>query len=103
MAGFVPNTFADVYLGEQQKNMDFSLLRLIKVLGLDPEQGLFFIYDIVCQYIINLLKRIRKDLPENLSIEKAIDLSMFITTKTSASSDMPPHLFPARASLRLKS
>jgi Kyakuja-Dileera-Zisupton transposase len=71
---FVPNTFADMYLGEQQKNVDFSLLRLIKVLGLDPEQGLFFIYDIVCQYIINLLKRIGKDLPENLTIEKAIDL-----------------------------
>jgi Kyakuja-Dileera-Zisupton transposase len=63
-----------MYLGEQQKKMDFCLLRLIKVLGLDPEQGLFFIYDIVCQYIINLLKRIGKDLPENLTIEKAIDL-----------------------------
>jgi Kyakuja-Dileera-Zisupton transposase len=71
---FVPNTFADMYLGEQQKNIDFCLLRLIKILGLDPEQGLFFIYDIVCQYIINLLKRIGKDLPDNLTIEKAIDL-----------------------------
>lgn len=71
---FVPNTFADMYLGEQQKNIDFILLRLIKILGLDPEQGLFFIYDIVCQYIINLLKRIGKDLPDDLTIEKAIDL-----------------------------
>ena len=71
---FVPNTFADMYLGEQQKNMDFIVLRLIKILGLDPEQGLFFIYDIVCQYIINLQKRIGKEIPEDLTIEKAIDL-----------------------------
>lgn len=71
---FVPNTFGDMYLGEQQKYIDFTILSLIKVLGLDPEQGLFFIYDIVCQYIINLMKRIGKELPENLTIEKAIDL-----------------------------
>lgn len=63
-----------MYLGEQQKYIDFTILSLIKVLGLDPEQGLFFIYDIVCQYIINLMKRIGKELPENLTIEKAIDL-----------------------------
>jgi hypothetical protein len=71
---YVPNTLADMYLGEQQKYMDFILLRLIKILGLDPEQGLFFVYDIVCQYIINIRKRIGKDLPEGLRIEQAIDL-----------------------------
>jgi len=71
---FVPNSFADMYLGEQQKNIDFILLRLIEILGLDPDQGLFFIYDIDCQYIINLLKRIGKDLPDDLTIEQAIDL-----------------------------
>lgn len=63
-----------MYLGEQQKYIDFILLRLIEILGLDPEQGLFFIYDIVCQYIINILKRIGKDLPQDLTIEQAIDL-----------------------------
>ena len=71
---YVPNTFADMYLGEQQKYMDFILLRLIKILGLDPDQGLFFVYDIVCQYIINIQKRIGKYLPEGLKIEQAIDL-----------------------------
>jgi hypothetical protein len=71
---YVPNTFADMYFGEQQKYIDFILLRLIEILGLDPEQGLFFIYDIVCQYIINIRKRIGKDLPEGLTIEQAIDL-----------------------------
>ena len=71
---FVPNTFADMYLGEQQKNIDFMVLMLIKILGLDPAQGLFFIYDIVCQYIINLYKRIGKDLPDDLTIDQAIDL-----------------------------
>jgi hypothetical protein len=63
-----------MYLGEQQKNVDFIVLRLIRILGLDPAQGLFLIYDIVCQYIINLLKRIGKDLPDDLTIEQAIDL-----------------------------
>lgn len=71
---FVPNTFADMYLGEQQKNIDFIILRLIDILGLDPAQGLFFVYDIVCQYIINILKRIGKDLPDDLTLEQAIDL-----------------------------
>jgi hypothetical protein len=71
---FVPNTFADMYLGEQQKNIDFILLRLINIIGLDPAQGLFFIYDIVCQYIVNLHKRIGKDLPDDLTIDQAIDL-----------------------------
>ena len=33
-----------------------------------------FLYDIVCQYIVNIQKRIGKDLPEGLSIEQAIDL-----------------------------
>ena len=40
---FVPNTFADMYLGEQQQNINFILLRLISILGIDPAQGLFFI------------------------------------------------------------
>jgi len=63
-----------MYLGEQQKYIDFIILMLIKFLRLDPDQGLFFIYDIVCQYIINIQKRIGKDLPEGLIIEQAIDL-----------------------------
>lgn len=71
---FVPNTFGDMYLGELQRYIDFILLRSVEILGLDPAQGLFFVYDIVCQYIINLRKRIGKDLPDDLTIEKAIDL-----------------------------
>ena len=63
-----------MYFGEQQKYIDFILLRLINILGLDPEQGLFFIYNIVCQYIINIQKQIGKDLPEGLTIEQAINL-----------------------------
>lgn len=63
-----------MYLGEQQKNIDFILLRAIEVLGIDPAQGLFFIYDIVCQYIIHIQNRIGDRLPDNLAIEKAIDL-----------------------------
>ena len=63
---YIPNTLADMYLGKQQKYMDFILLRLMKILGLDPDQGLFFVYDIVCQYIINIQKWIGKDLPDGL-------------------------------------
>ena len=63
-----------MYFGEQQKYIDFILLRLINILGLDPEQGLFFLYDNVCQYIIKIQKRIGKDLPEGLTIEQAINL-----------------------------
>ena len=63
-----------MYFGEQQKYIDFIILRLIQIIGLDPDQGLFFIYDIVCQFIINIQTRIGKDLPVGLTIERAIDL-----------------------------
>ena len=35
---------------------------------------MLFIYDIVCQYIVNLHKRIGKDFPDDLTIDQAIDL-----------------------------
>ena len=44
---FVPNAMVDLFKSEQQKNMDFALLRVLQILGIDPEQGVMFMYDIV--------------------------------------------------------
>ena len=41
------NTIMDLFKGEQQKNVDFALLQAIKTTGVDPEQGLMVIYDII--------------------------------------------------------
>ena len=45
----------------------------LNVLGIDPDQGVLFIYDIVCQYIIHLKDRIGHLLPPGLVIDQAID------------------------------
>ncbi|PPQ86478.1 hypothetical protein CVT26_011993 [Gymnopilus dilepis] len=71
---FIPNALADLFRGEQQKNLDYILLKVIEMTSLDPEQGLLIIYDIICQYFVYLLLRIGKWLPEGLDIERAIDL-----------------------------
>jgi hypothetical protein len=71
---FVPNTLVDLFKGEQQKNVDFALLKALTILHIDPEQGVLFIYDIVCQYIVYLLARIGHLLPPGLTIDPAIDL-----------------------------
>lgn len=70
----MPNALADLFKGEQQKNVDFALLKALQVLRIDPDQGILFIYDIVCQYIIYLLERIGHLLPPGLNIDQAIDL-----------------------------
>ena len=71
---FVPNAMVDLFKSEQQKNMDFAFLSVIRVLGIDPEQGVMFMYDIVCQYIIHLLERIGYALPPGLQIDRAIGM-----------------------------
>lgn len=71
---FVPNTLIDLCKGEQQRNVDFALLKALTMTGLDPEQGMIFIYDIACQYFIYLKERIGHLLPLGLMIEQAIDL-----------------------------
>jgi hypothetical protein len=71
---YVPNSIVDMFKGEQQKIVDFSLLRSIVFTHLDPDQGLLLIYDIICQYIIYLLERIGTHLPFGLIVEAAIGL-----------------------------
>ena len=55
---YAPQALVDLFKGEQQKNADFSIIKALISTHVDPEQGLFLIYDIICQYIIYLLERI---------------------------------------------
>lgn len=71
---FVPNTLVDLFKGEQQKNVDFAFLQALKIIGIDPDQGVLLIYDIVCQYMIHLWDRIGHLLPVGLTVDRAIDL-----------------------------
>ena len=71
---YVPNALVDLFLGEQQKNIDFAFLQALKITRVDPEQGVMLIYDIVCQYIIYLRERIGAHLPAGLTIDQAIGL-----------------------------
>lgn len=71
---FVPNALVDLFKGEQQKNVDFAFLKALMTIGIDPDQGVLLMYDIVCQYIIHLWDRIGHLLPVGLTIDRAIDL-----------------------------
>ena len=51
-----------------------GLLQSIDTTGVDPNQGLMLIYDIVCQYIIHLLERIGHKLLIGFQIDRAIGL-----------------------------
>jgi len=71
---YAPNSLVDLFLGEGQKNTDFSVIKAIFLTHVDPEQGLLLIYDIVCQYIVHFLHRIGHLLPEGLHVDAAIGL-----------------------------
>jgi hypothetical protein len=71
---YAPNSLVDLVLGEGQRNVDFGILKAIFLTHVDPEQGLLFIYDIVCQYIVHFLDRIGMHLPEGLQVDAAIGL-----------------------------
>ena len=71
---FAPNATANLFRGEQQKNVDWALLQACQTTHLDPRQGLLLIYDIACQYVIHLQDRIGHLLPRNLIIDAAIGL-----------------------------
>ena len=71
---FAPNSIVDLFRGEQQKNVDWSLLEAIRITNMHPDQGLLLIYDIACQYWIHLQSRIGHLLPTELEIDRAIGL-----------------------------
>ena len=71
---FAPNSIVDLFRGEQQKNVDWSVLEAIRTTGIHKNQGVMLFYDIVCQYIVYLRERIGHLLPSDLEIDRAIGL-----------------------------
>lgn len=71
---FAPNSICDLYHGEQQKNVDWSLLETIRTTNVDPDQGITFYYDVVCQYWVYLNERIGHLLPSDMEFDRAIGL-----------------------------
>lgn len=71
---FAPNAIADLYKGEQQKNVDWVLLQALKTTNMDPTQNAMLIYDIACQYFVHLNDRIGHLLPAQLHLDRAIGM-----------------------------
>ena len=71
---FASNSVANLFRGEQQKNIDWGLIQACQTTHVNPRQGLLLIYDIVCQYIIYLSDCIRHLLCLDLVIDAAIGL-----------------------------
>lgn len=71
---FAPNSIADLYKGEQQKNVDWVLLQALKMTNMDPTQGAMLIYDIACQYFVHLQDRIGHLMPGQLKLDRAIGM-----------------------------
>ncbi|KAH9478642.1 hypothetical protein JR316_0009099 [Psilocybe cubensis] len=71
---YAPNALVNLFKGEQQKNVDFAFLAALRSTGVHPDQGTMVIYDIICQYIIHLLKRIKQHLPNGLKVDRAIGM-----------------------------
>lgn len=71
---YTPNALVDLFKGEQQKNVDFALLKVLSSTHVSPEQGLLLIYTIACQYSVHLRDRIGHLLPPGLQLEAAIGL-----------------------------
>jgi hypothetical protein len=71
---FTLNSIVDLFCGEQQKNVDWSLLETIQTTNVVLEQGMMLYYDVVCQYWVYLNDRISHLLPSELDIDWAIGL-----------------------------
>ena len=41
---YAPNALVDLFKGEQQKNVDFALLKALTMTNVSPEQGALLIY-----------------------------------------------------------
>ena len=71
---FAPNSVANLFRGEQQKNIDWAFLQALKTTHVDPQQGIMLIYDIACQYMVHLKDRIRHLWLTGLTVDGAIGL-----------------------------
>ena len=71
---YASNAMVNLFKSEQQKNVDFAVLKSIEMTKVGLDQGLMIIYDIACQYIIHLQEHIRNKLLIGLEIDCAIGL-----------------------------
>jgi len=71
---YCPNSMADLFKGEQQKNVDFAFLQALKTTGVAVQQKVTLIYDIACQYSVHLQERIGQHLSAGLIVDMAIGL-----------------------------
>jgi hypothetical protein len=71
---YAPQALADLFKGEQQKNGDYCFLKGIKHTNVQYDQGIVYLYDIICQYIVYILERIGHHLPPGLVIDAGIGL-----------------------------
>ncbi len=71
---FALNSIVDLSQGEQQKNVDWAFLESLRTTGVQSEQAVTLIYDIICQYFVHLKDRIGHLLPDGLEIDRAIRL-----------------------------
>ncbi|KAJ8496102.1 hypothetical protein ONZ45_g12598 [Pleurotus djamor] len=68
---FVPGAAADLYRGEQQKNVDWTVLQAFQNGNFNADQPLLMFYDIACQYSVHFWDRMRAHLP-TLSVDFAV-------------------------------
>ena len=68
-------SIVNLFHGEQQKNVDYSLLQAIKTTNVDPDdQEIVFAYDVVCTHCVYFLYRIGHLLPPGAKFDFAIGL-----------------------------
>ena len=94
---FIPGSVVDFQKGECQLNIDYALCEALKNMGLNGLNDIMTIYDVMCQYHVNLWDRIANN--PNLSISEKANLIWvlvyFMSTviRMSASFGWQPHLF----------
>ncbi|KAF9471221.1 hypothetical protein BDN70DRAFT_820283 [Pholiota conissans] len=71
---FAPNSLVDLSRGEQQRNVDFAFLAALRNTHTEDIRRVMFLYDIACQYHINIERRIGDKLPEGLQIDYGIGM-----------------------------
>ena len=71
---FSPNSIVNIFRGEKQSHVDFSLIHALLTTFVDPDQSAMLIYNIVCQYFIYLYERFGHLLPASLILDHAIGL-----------------------------
>jgi hypothetical protein len=71
---FAPNSLVNLFRGEQQRNVDFALLAALKTTNTDGIERILLLYDIACQYHVNLTQRIGDRLPLGLQVDHGIGM-----------------------------